>query len=442
MAKYKGYSIVKRGSSYRIIVSMGRDSNGKQIQKTTTYKPDRTLTPRQQERAVERFAMEFEDKVRKGLVLDGEKMTFAEFIERWKNDYAAHALQPTTLEGYSGLLEKRILPYIGHYKLAQLQPLHLQSFYNDLTERGYERNGKHMEYTAGSLKKVHAVISSVMKQAVQWQIIDSNPCLRVSPPKPKSLNENIKYWTAEQAQTFLSELDRPYTSTHAEHERLHENGTPYHVETYTELHTVPLQFKVFFYIALFGGLRRGENLALTWDDIDFLSNTVSVTKSTAVCGNVQIVKEPKNKSSDRIVRLPDNVMELLHQHKLEQAQYRLSIGSQWADTKEGKPCNWLYTQWNGRQMNLATPYHNFQKIIKRYNARVTPDNALPVIPLHGLRHTSATLLISQHVDVRTVSGRLGHAQTSTTMNIYAHSLREADNQAAEALENLFERKAK
>lgn len=91
MAKYKGYSIVKRSSSYRIIVSMGRDSNGKQIQKTTTYKLDRTLAPRQQERAVERFAMEFEDKVRKGLVLDGEKMTFAEFTERCKNDYAAHA---------------------------------------------------------------------------------------------------------------------------------------------------------------------------------------------------------------------------------------------------------------------------------------------------------------------------------------------------------------
>lgn len=167
---------------------------------------------------------------------------------------------------------KRIRLYKAIYRL----PMHLQSFYNDLTERGYERNGKHMEYTAGSLKKVHAIISSVMKQAVQWQSIDSNPCLRVSPPKPKSLNENIKYWTVE------------------------------------------------------------------------------------------------------------------HQ----------------------------------------------------YNARVTPDNALPVIPLHGLRHTSATLLISQHVDVRTVSGRLGHAQASTTMNIYAHSLREADNQAAEALENLFERKAK
>ena len=85
----------------------------------------------------------------------------------------------------------------------------------------------------------------------------------------------------------------------------------------------------------------------------------------------------------------------------------------------------------------------FKKIIKNYNKTVTEESSkkLPDIPLHGLRHTSATLLISQNIDVRTVSSRLGHAQTSTTMNIYAHSLKKMDEVAADTLENLFIKQA-
>lgn len=128
-------------------------------------------------------------------------------------------------------------------------------------------------------------------------------------------------------------------------------------------------------------------------------------------------------------------MELLKTYKLEQNKYRLSIGSQWIGE------NFLFIQWNGKQMDLSTPYHAFKKIIRNYNQTVTESKKFPDIPLHGLRHTSATLLISQNIDVHTVSSRLGHAQTSTTMNIYAHSLKKMDEVAADTLENLFIKQA-
>lgn len=100
--------------------------------------------------------------------------------------------------------------------------------------------------------------------------------------------------------------------------------------------------------------------------------------------------------------------------------------------------NQLFIQWNGTQMHPSTPYHVFRKIISRYNAALPEgEEPLPPIPLHGLRHTSATLLISQNVDVRTVSSRLGHAQTSITMNIYAHSLKKTDEKSADTLESLL-----
>ena len=88
-------------------------------------------------------------------------------------------------------------------------------------------------------------------------------------------------------------------------------------------------------------------------------------------------------------------------------------------------------------MSYSTPYSAFQDTIARYNAGKKPADQLPVIPFHGLRHTSATLLIASHQDVRTVSSRLGHAQASTTMNIYAHQLKETDKKASDALENML-----
>ncbi|WP_281532696.1 tyrosine-type recombinase/integrase [Anaerocolumna aminovalerica] len=118
----------------------------------------------------------------------------------------------------------------------------------------------------------------------------------------------------------------------------------------------------------------------------------------------------------------------------------MSLGDQWLGC-EGK--NWqdnnnIFIQWNGKQMNISTPYQTFKDIIHKYNSTVEDESLkLPNIPLHGLRHTSATVLISEDVDVRTVSARLGHAQTSTTMNIYAHSLKESDKKAADKLDRLF-----
>ena len=88
-------------------------------------------------------------------------------------------------------------------------------------------------------------------------------------------------------------------------------------------------------------------------------------------------------------------------------------------------------------MNYSTPYQALQDTINRYNKGRPTEEQLPLIPFHGLRHTSATLLIASQQDVKTVSNRLGHAQTSTTMNIYAHALQESDRKAADALETML-----
>ena len=127
-----------------------------------------------------------------------------------------------------------------------------------------------------------------------------------------------------------------------------------------------------------------------------------------------------------------SVMQLAKQYRKEQLQHKLSLGPDW------KGQNYIFIQWNGQRMHPDTPYKKFKKLIKRYNNTVIDEKyKLPDIPLHGLRHTSATLLISQNIDVKTVSNRLGHSQASTTIDIYSHALKQLDKKAAETLDALL-----
>ena len=429
--------VKKDGDSYRIQVSNGYDVKGKKIRETTSYTPDPSLTTKQQQKALEKFIFEFEEKVKNGKYLSGEKMTFNEFYEYWLKEYADKHLEKTTLQGYKAELEQKIIPALGHLKIAKIKPTHLQSFYNNLTEDGVRKDGKPGGYNPVTIKKDHAIISGMLKQAVLWQMIDSNPCDRVAPPKEvKEAAEDIKHFELDQAETFLNALEKEYMTIYKAHNRIDDTGKKYHVPEYTETRGIPLQFRVFFNLALFGGMRRGELIALTWDDVDFKNCTIDINKATGYVNHEQIAKLPKSKSSIRTVVVPDAIMKLAERYKKEQLEYRISLGDQW------KGNNYLFIQSDGKQMNLSTPNHTFHDIIDKYNAGIKKDEQpLPHIPLHGLRHTSATFLISENIDIKTVSVRLGHAQTSTTMNIYAKALKKLDQKASNALDNLLIKKA-
>lgn len=395
-------SIRKRGKGYQVTVSNGRDIHDKQILETATWTPDPDKTERQNQKALERFAMDFEDRVKNGKYLDGEKLTFREFTERWMEEYAKMQLEPTTTEVYKFLLDAHVIPEIGHLKLARVQPAHLNKLYSVLLKE--RKDGKPGGYSPTTVRRVHAVISSIMTTAVQWNIITENPCKRIKPPK--QAKQEIAFFTPEQAAAFLAELDRE-----------------------TKEGEILLQHNIFFQLALFCGLRRGETVALKWQDIDFDAGTVSINKSTAIVDGKRYQKTPKNRTSERVISIPRHVLTMLRRYRLEYNTYRMRIGSQWTGSGH------IFIQWNGAQMHPSTPDSAMRKVIDRYNG--SHKEPLPHVTPHGLRHTSATLLISQNVDIRTVSNRLGHAQTSTTMNIYTHALQKKDEQAAETLENLF-----
>lgn len=420
-------SITERNGSYQITVSCGRDIFGKKIRETTTFTPDSKLTPKKREKAVAEFAADFERRVKNGQVLEGSKTTLKEFVDRWLVEFAPQKLQEGTVEDYQKELNK-ILPSLGHMKLTELKPATLNSFFVSMTKDGARSDGKSGGYSRATIKKTQDVLSSVLRTATDWEILERNPMDKV-----RSVGEiaadKIKFFTPDQAATFLSYLEGPQKVTIKGHRRTDDTGKEYTVGDYEISKEVPEQYRVLYNLAIYTGLRKGELLALEWTDIDFNNNTVRVSKSCSVVAGKQITKCPKTKTSNRLVAIPSFLTHRLKALKISRMAYKIGLGDYW------QGADWVFIQENGRQMNYCTPNQTMVKILKRYNA--SHKDQLPLIPFHGLRHTSATLLIAAKQDVRSVSSRLGHAQTSTTMNIYAHALQEADQKAADALQTML-----
>ena len=402
----------QKGPVYKVTVSNGYDLQGKKIVKTTTYKPDSTLIPKQQEKALDRFVMEFEEKVKNGVSFDGDKMSFELFAEKWLADVKDN-LAYSTYESYEIIVNKRIIPYFKGYTVSKIKIPLIEAFYKELAK----------EYAYASVKKCDIVLGSMLKTAVRWGMIDINPCSNAKLPKMNNTQNELKFFTPEQSLQFLDSLDRTYETTYKGHQRIDDTGIPYQVGDYTESRKVPTQFKVFFNIALFCGLRKGEILALHWEGIDFENNSLTVNKSVAKTENGVSYKCPKTHTSIRTVPFPKEIAPLLKQYRKEYNLVKIGLGDYWKS--QGN----LFIQADGSLMGRSTPYQYFKRHLKRYNewvgnsdeAKQSGLSPLPMIPLHGLRHSCATLLNHLEVNIVDISDILGHAQTCTTMNIYAHS---------------------
>jgi integrase len=381
-------SIEKRGENrWRLVVSGGTGPDGKRIKHTKTIQ---ATSRREAEKELAKFVAEVE----KGLYVEPSKLTFKDFVERWLRDYGESNLAPKTLFRYRQILSSRVIPAMGHLKLEQIRPVHLIEFYKNLQEDGIREDGKPGGLSAKTILYHHRVISSILNDAVEWQLIPFNPASRVKPPKVQK--KQAACYDMDQVKAMLKALE-----------------------------TEEPKYRVIVIMALLTGLRRGELMGLTWQDVDFDGGTLMVRQASQYLpGKGTFVKEPKNESSQRLLALPSSLVNILRQYKREQAEHRLKVGDLWQGSDR------LFTTWDGQPMHPDTISSWFPKFLKRHG--------LPHLPFHGLRHTAATLLINKGIPLKNVSGRLGHADVGTTGNIYSHFLQSADRVIADTLDEFYQ----
>lgn len=348
------------------------------------------MTPKQIEKEVQRQAVLFDERCAAGATGDGG-MKFEAFAGLWFKEYALPKLRAKTIELYRNF-EARTYAAIGHIRLDKLSPRHIQDFIN-----GMGKDGQNMRTGGGlsakTIRDYSVFVSSVLDYAVKMGAIRDNPCRRVTPP-PLEHKEKTVY-TLEETQRFLDSLEGD-----------------------------PLQYQAFFTLAIFGGFRRGELLGLEWPDIDFEGQTVSVRRTSQYTPERGIFTDTtKTRGSQRTLKLPADVFALLRRYRAEQAQQRLVMGDRWTAGDR------LFTNADGGLMHPNTPYSWLKDFCGRTGQRF--------LGIHMFRHLNASLLIGGGADIRSVSAALGHSQTSTTMNIYAHSMMEAQARASDILDSLL-----
>lgn len=426
----------KKGKVYEITVSLGYDRNQRKIRKTTNFIPTTPETsPVKRKKEIEDFARDYERKVLNGDILSGERITFEDFVETvWKPNYAELKLTQHVKEDYYRQLRVVILPALGYMKMSSIKATHISKILRELEAKGLKSR---------TVKKYLAVISSIFTLAYKLDYVKENPCSRC-----EVASNEIEYehqcFDIEQTAIFIKALGLEYHYTQKEHTTFDIHGKKILVPEHQEAFRISYQNQVFLTLAVFSGCRRGELIALTWKDIDFEEGTITIKKSASKTKEGQIIKAPKTRSGIRTIAIPDTCIEQLKRLKSEQREKAFMLG---ADIWKGKygadfDENFVFIQDNGLCMNVDSPSHVMKDIISYYNREYAKSKAeeLPNIRLHDLRHTSATLLLSQNQDIESVAKRLGHHKTSVTLDIYGHALKSKDRVASDCLEDLLIRK--
>ncbi|QXE18720.1 site-specific integrase [Clostridium sp. 001] len=370
---------------WRTTITIGHDDTGKLVRKQF-YGKTKLETIKKKD--------EYMNKSAAGLLPCDEKITLQEWIKIWLYEYRINDLRPSTLERYCGIYKIYILNSpIGLKKLKDLKTANLQAYYNILIQEKHK--------TPNVIKNLNKLLKTGLNQAVKEHYIIINPCNSVTLPKLPPKKE-IQIFTVEEEKKFIKSLSS------------HRN-------------------RALFMLALGTGLRQGEILALRWSDINLEENELKVQRTFKRVQLINrdnsknktelIVQEPKTKNSKRTIPIPSAIAAELKRHKIRQAEEKLKAGDIYVDN------DLVFPNAIGEPTDAKNITRSYKRALKR--ADISYKN------FHAMRHTYATRLFEADIPLKTVQELLGHADISTTANVYTHVLPRQKIKAVDRLNDLF-----
>lgn len=341
----RGYIKQRAKGSYSISIYLGIDN----ITKKKKYK---WYTIKGTKKDAEKFLAEKINEVSNGIFIDSKDMTLESYLDYWYNQSCVNKLSPTTYESYKRNIDVHIVPLLGNIKLKDLKPLHLQSFYTNRLEYGLSKT---------SVKYLHRILHTALNQATKWQLLSINIANNVDAPKPEK---------------YVAKILKP-----------NEVCKLLNAVKNTNIYLPVL-------IGISTGMRRGEILGLTWNNIDFENSFIRIVQTLLPTKNGLQLLPPKTNTSNRIISIPPTLKNILKEYKNKTS------------------CNFVCYNEFGELINPSYLNHKFKQVLE--------DNNLPLIRFHDLRHSHASLLLSQGVQAKVISERLGHSNINITMDLYSH----------------------
>ena len=295
-------------------------------------------------------------------------MTTQILLNEWLETYQKEHIKARTYSRYQGLISMHILPALGATNISELGRREIQEFLTQQKKDGNIRNGEKLSATSANM--MLSVLNLAFEYACDMEYIEKNPCLRVR--RTKAETKKIEAFTVEEQRAIESEIAR------SDDRRLHG-----------------------VLLCLYTGLRIGELLGLTWDDVDFTKGVIKITKTVYREKNENgmwqlCVDTPKTKASDRVIPLPEYINVLLS-----------------AD-QESAVTPYIVENKKGERMSIRSYQYLFEKLTERAGVRK--------LNFHALRHTFATRAIECGMDIKTVADIMGHKNASITLNRYAHCM--------------------
>ncbi len=307
----------------------------------------------------------------------GKPQTLAALFDTWFEVHVS-GLSINTKEFYRNLWKNHVSQF-GKCKLCDLSPVICNKIVNESTGR--------------TAQGVYKMLKAMCEKGVSWGYLTTN---------------------------FFALIDAP---KYEKSEKLVFNEQQLHAISFF-IAKEDLKYQIIYYFAILCGLRRQEIVALQWGDIDFEKNCFYVRRAAEVRpGEGTTIKETKSAAGNRRLHLPNALRSLLLRYRVKYNAHAVKMGTLWKDT------DFIFTQMYGNIMHVHTPSSWWADFIKRHKC-------LPKVTFHGLRHTAATMMLKNGIPVTVVSGVLGHAQTSTTLNVYAHVIESWDTEAISSMEKL------